>query len=390
MRFTPTALRFAPVLPAAWGAASLQGVRYRGMTLNIALTGAGNEIASFRLDGQVMTAAQVPGTLTGTHQIDISLTNALSNVAREAVATSSPTAADYPGPAGVNDGKINGYLDDVTPSPDFRAGSPASGPVVNLGDEKRSEWVSAPESKASAWVQLDWTTTQSVQMVRLFDRINATDHITGGTLTFSDGSTIVVPSLPNDGLSAFEARFPSKMIRWARFTITAISDSTVEPETGGARSARLAPRWRARHGWWALHDGRRARECKLADRGGRKRRRGARRGYGRTGRCSRGRGRKGLRWRRRRERRRSDRRSRHEAERLKRGFEWLRVPHTWPAVAPRARRPRAARRRSDHGLEETAPMSSGAARLWPLADARLVSARAREEISARGWPPHYP
>jgi MYXO-CTERM domain-containing protein len=227
MRFTPSALEFAPVLPVGWGDASLQGVNYRSMTLNIQLTGAGNSIASFQLDGQVMTAAQVPGNLTGTHQVEISLTNAFSNLARDAVATSSPTAADYPGTAGVNDGKINGFLDDANPSPDFKAGSPASG--LNLGDERQSEWVSSSDNKNSAWVQLDWSTTQSVQMVRLFDRINTTDHITGGTLSFSDGSTVAVTSLPNDGFSAFEARFTAKMIHWVRFTINATSDSTFEP-----------------------------------------------------------------------------------------------------------------------------------------------------------------
>jgi len=35
--------------------------------------------------------------------------------------------------------------------------------------------------------------------VVLYDRPNATDQITGGTLTFSDGSSVAVGSLANDG-----------------------------------------------------------------------------------------------------------------------------------------------------------------------------------------------
>jgi len=225
MRFTPGALQFAPVQPAAWGNASLKGVLYRGMTLNIALTGAGNSITSFKLDGQATAMSQVPGTLTGTHQVDITLGNALPNLARDAVATSSATAADYPGTAGVNDGKINGFLDNATPSPDFKAGSAASG--LNLGDERKSEWVSA--TKTAGWVQLDWPTAQPVQVVRLFDRINAADQVTAGTLSFSDGSTVAVGSLPNDGLSAFEARFAVKTVKWVRFTIDSSSASTLSP-----------------------------------------------------------------------------------------------------------------------------------------------------------------
>jgi hypothetical protein len=225
MRFTPGALQFAPVLPVGWGSASLQNVSYRGMTLNIKLTGAGNAVTSFKLDGQTASVPQLSGDLTGTHLVEISLGKALPNLARDAAVTSSPTAAESPGTAGVNDGKINGYLDNANPSPDFKAGGPASG--LNLGDERKSEWVAA--SKSGAWVQLDWPTAQAIQVVRLFDRINLTDHVTAGTLSFSDGSTVAVGALPNDGYAAFEARFATKLVKWLRFTIDTSSDATFEP-----------------------------------------------------------------------------------------------------------------------------------------------------------------
>jgi cellobiose phosphorylase len=48
----PDRLRFAPTLPAGWGPVSLTGLRYRDMTLDIELTGAGNRIRSCTVDGR--------------------------------------------------------------------------------------------------------------------------------------------------------------------------------------------------------------------------------------------------------------------------------------------------------------------------------------------------
>ncbi len=51
------------------------------------------------------------------------------------------------------------------------------------------EWATAGE-RAGAWIQLNWSTSSNVSEIVLFDRPNAQDHIRGGTLTFSDGSSV--------------------------------------------------------------------------------------------------------------------------------------------------------------------------------------------------------
>lgn len=73
MDFQPDGLRFAPKLPLSWGPVELQGVRYRGMTLNIALQGHGVRAARLLIDGKVSKQAYIPATLIGRHTIMIEL-----------------------------------------------------------------------------------------------------------------------------------------------------------------------------------------------------------------------------------------------------------------------------------------------------------------------------
>ncbi|HZS46983.1 MAG TPA: glycoside hydrolase TIM-barrel-like domain-containing protein [Blastocatellia bacterium] len=60
------------------------------------------------------------------------------------------------------------------------------------------EWAADGEL-AGAWLRLDWNQSQSVNKVILHDRINLDDQITAGHIVFSDGSTISVGTLPNNG-----------------------------------------------------------------------------------------------------------------------------------------------------------------------------------------------
>jgi hypothetical protein len=73
MRFDPSGVTFAPVVPAQFDQITLDGVRYRGMTLNLSVTGRGVKIAAFSLDGVVVSTPFVEGTLTGTHTVNIVL-----------------------------------------------------------------------------------------------------------------------------------------------------------------------------------------------------------------------------------------------------------------------------------------------------------------------------
>ena len=71
--FTPDRLEFAPFVPQTMAATrSLTGFRYRGATLDITVSGYGNQIQEFRLDGK-KHAAYIPGDITGHHTINIVL-----------------------------------------------------------------------------------------------------------------------------------------------------------------------------------------------------------------------------------------------------------------------------------------------------------------------------
>ena len=74
MRFTTGGLDFRPLLPAGWGDATLTGVPYRAMTLDVAVRGAGGRIARCTVDGVAKTTCGVPATLRGEHRVAITLT----------------------------------------------------------------------------------------------------------------------------------------------------------------------------------------------------------------------------------------------------------------------------------------------------------------------------
>jgi LmbE family N-acetylglucosaminyl deacetylase len=78
------------------------------------------------------------------------------------------------------------------------------------------EWASSNQS-AGAWIQLDWMEPKVVSRVILYDRPNPDDNILAGTLTFSDGSSIPIGALSNNGVG-LTIDFPTKLISWVRYT----------------------------------------------------------------------------------------------------------------------------------------------------------------------------
>lgn len=86
------------------------------------------------------------------------------------------------------------------------------------------EWVTAGE-KAGSWIQYNFNPTRTINSVTLSDRPILSDQVTGGNLVFSDGSTIAVPALPNNG-SGLTINFPAKTVSSVRFNITSVSAST--------------------------------------------------------------------------------------------------------------------------------------------------------------------
>jgi hypothetical protein len=92
------------------------------------------------------------------------------------------------------------------------------------GDYTR-EWATVG-GKAGSWLNLAWSSPQTLDHVVLYDRPNSNDQITGATLTFSDGSTVSVPSLANNG-SAVTVSFPARSTTSLRLRINSVSSSTL-------------------------------------------------------------------------------------------------------------------------------------------------------------------
>jgi uncharacterized repeat protein (TIGR02543 family) len=86
------------------------------------------------------------------------------------------------------------------------------------------EWATASQ-KTGAWLNLSWSAPYSVTQVVLYDRPNLNDQITSATITFSDGSSMVVGPLNNNG-TATTYSFPARVITGLRMTVTGVSSST--------------------------------------------------------------------------------------------------------------------------------------------------------------------
>ena len=91
------------------------------------------------------------------------------------------------------------------------------------GDYTR-EWATAGEG-VGAWINLAWSSPKTLTSVSLYDRPNPSDQITGGTLSFSDGSTLPVGALPNNG-AALTINFAPKTVTGLRLTVSSVSATT--------------------------------------------------------------------------------------------------------------------------------------------------------------------
>ncbi|MFC5449957.1 DUF7402 domain-containing protein [Paenibacillus aestuarii] len=93
-----------------------------------------------------------------------------------------------------------------------------------IGKSGDGEWASKGEQ--NPWIQLNWTTNQTISKIVFYDRPNTVDWARGGTLSFSDGSTLTVSGIPNDG-SAYSVTFPDKTVTWVKFQISGESRTNV-------------------------------------------------------------------------------------------------------------------------------------------------------------------
>src|SRR4029077_10444683 len=81
------------------------------------------------------------------------------------------------------------------------------------GDFTR-EWATTGQS-AGAWIQLTWSNPVTITQIILNDRPNLDDNVRSGTLSFSDGSTVAVGTLPNNG-AGLATSFSAKTVTWVK------------------------------------------------------------------------------------------------------------------------------------------------------------------------------
>lgn len=183
----------------------LDGDRYSKVGLDVgqgsvALRAGQNVLSSNAIADDPNRAIGASFTI-GSKPFNISpLGDEIDNIAPFAKVSVSSIEPGY-GQAGLNDGQIDGY--------------PGNG---------ASEWSSNELVGASC--TLTWDKTQTVDRVRLFDRPNANDQVTSGRLEFSDGTTIPVGELPNDGKTPGEFTFPAKTILWVKFVVTGVKPTS--------------------------------------------------------------------------------------------------------------------------------------------------------------------
>ena len=175
----------------------------------VSLTGATSAKPTFQpttAGSYVFTLTLTSGSSSSTASVTVTVLPAgTTNVARSgatATASSENTSGSQTAAKAI-DGVIDGFPNDST-----------------------KEWATSG-GKAGSWIQLTWPAGGAVttSQVILYDRPNSNDQVTGGTLTFSDGTTVAVPALDNAG-AATMVTFPARTVTSVKFTITSVSSST--------------------------------------------------------------------------------------------------------------------------------------------------------------------
>jgi hypothetical protein len=92
-----------------------------------------------------------------------------------------------------------------------------TGAGVADGQPDTNEWSTVGEIEG-AWITLTWDQPATVTEIDLYDRPDPVDKVLSGTLTFEDGSVIVVHALPASGAPE-RISFAPKTIRSVTFRI---------------------------------------------------------------------------------------------------------------------------------------------------------------------------
>jgi hypothetical protein len=95
-----------------------------------------------------------------------------------------------------------------------------------VGVSGSGEWASKGTLTLNPDLTLTWPTAQNINTVTFYDRPNTTDWAPGGTLTFSDGPSVAVSGIPNNG-APINVTFPDRSVTWVKFTVSGGSGSNV-------------------------------------------------------------------------------------------------------------------------------------------------------------------
>jgi len=95
--------------------------------------------------------------------------------------------------------------------------------ITGYPGDYTKEW--ATFGGAGSWLKLTWSSPQTVDNIVLYDRPNLVDQITSGNIQFSDGSSVTIGTLNNNG-SAVPITFSAKTITSLQLNITSVSAST--------------------------------------------------------------------------------------------------------------------------------------------------------------------
>ncbi|SCV72561.1 BQ2448_4098 [Microbotryum intermedium] len=160
--------------------------------------------------GSGTTGTYTPLTSTTTTSLGtVGSSDAYSDLALTAFATASSGTSGQTADR-ANDGVISGYPSNWT-----------------------AEWATQGE-ESGAWLNLTWSSLCMVDSLVFYDRPNTNDWITGGTVAFSDGTTIPVPSLNNDGSATVVNLTSAVRTSSLLFIVTSVG-----PSTGSAGLAEL-------------------------------------------------------------------------------------------------------------------------------------------------------
>jgi hypothetical protein len=125
-----------------------------------------------------------------------------ANMAREAKVAASSTHKDS-AVAGLTDGVAGGFPGD-----------------------NANEWCSNGE-RDSAFFRLAWEAPVTIGKITLYDRPNTLDQVQAGLLVFSDGTTLPVGELADDGKTGTEVTFAPKTVSWVAFFVTRVKPGSL-------------------------------------------------------------------------------------------------------------------------------------------------------------------